>query len=513
MVRLVRTAGAVLGAGVLAAALLGALPATAGPPLSFAQPDPEIGRLLSEVSGRLQADDCDGARESLERLLGHPRLSKAGPNVRAVAYTSAGMCAAEAGRIDEAYDWLLKAQKTGAEGPLPAALVLFGISAEASPAYGVAAAERLLREPDGLKDVPPWRLLEFNRTLRRAEHAALHLRLLDALARAAYVSPDPLTSVDDLWRDHAIELDRAGRAAEVPAALARITDADVLMMVRVDRRFARFVGADPARYEPRRALEARLTGLAALKGQSGLDAEVKGLATVHEVMILHRLGRLEEARALAERTLTPLPSREVDGWLKREIGMILWDQGRFDEALAWLDTHGRGRDAAWLITRGSYLEAAARPKEVLALVDPVEAPGLDADSEARADYAWILVQKACALQQLGRRSELKRTVAWLEAERFTAPDTESAYGWAALCAGDRAAVRDIYLRRLADPFEAADALVALGDFRDPPGVSARSRQLSKQQKSFRNDPAVKAAAAKAGKIETFDLMQSPTDVF
>ncbi|MBX9745854.1 MAG: hypothetical protein K2X34_03065, partial [Hyphomonadaceae bacterium] len=158
-----------------------------------------------------------------------------------------------------------------------------------------------------------------------------------------------------------------------------------------------------------------------------------------------------------------------------------------------------GEDGQWSVSQvinfASMLSAEGRPQDALEVLRTVG---------SASDYGdmWIAAVRACAASQLGD-SDLRDTA--LSFLRENADDNISAAARGLLCANDLDRAAALYIRRLADPEQRGDALLALQRYTQPPNVLPHNRALAERLEQVRARADVQAAIAAVGRIEEVPL--------
>lgn len=238
-----------------------------------------------------------------------------------------------------------------------------------------------------------------------------------------------------------------------------------------------------------------------------------------QVNALMALGRLDEARALAETALARFSNgrRFDDGeawaaWLMDSAARILYAQNRVQEADAWmvraadLPENG-GPNVSQVMNYATMLSYQGRQEDALMLLRQLEEGELP-----HPDLMWIWSLQACAQHRLGRPDARDRRLGQLRKDwSANAP----AYQRALVCLGDVEAAAALLVARLDDPQLRAEALAAVQD--RPLLISAEAMPLAAELeagfRALRQRPEVLAAIAEHGRIERVELRQSHLGAF
>jgi tetratricopeptide (TPR) repeat protein len=236
-----------------------------------------------------------------------------------------------------------------------------------------------------------------------------------------------------------------------------------------------------------------------------------------QVRSLMRLGRVDEAAALAEALLADLedgePYRDADEvapWLMNDLARLFYVENRAREAdalmarSAALVVQGRPR-ITQVISFATLLTYQSRHAEALAILARMEnASGFDS-MEARS-------AAACSHHHLGRPQERDQHLALLEADWA---DNPAAYQRALICVGDFDRAASLIVRRLNAPRHRPAALRALQERRllANAEIMPLATQLEADFAALKDRSDVQAAIAQAGRVERIDLYQPVLETF
>ncbi|NEX94047.1 hypothetical protein [Caulobacter sp. 17J65-9] len=492
-------------AAVCAAVLALAAGSASATPTPQPAPELSLDEQLQQIFEHLKADRCEAALPLMRQVFTRREFLQKPVAAQGVTYEMAGLCEMREGRIEAADELLAKADKV-------AGLHDFGLQARVlTGLYGghvdqaVAALERL-QAPDALKAFKLELFQDLKQTLAAREKADLRQRMLAALDRLDFAPDEPFETFDAAWAEYArmiVDQNPAGAAR----AAARISDPGPLLELRLDKRFAALVDAEPARFDLRAAAERKLAA-----DRAAMAANPKLLAGPHTVASdLRVLGRADEALAVLDAALARTePNAWTDAgdqlrWARNERAYALLALGRFDEAVAALrqgadlDEHGT-LNVSQVINLAEVQLQVGRPEAALETLAVFEAPERRASAYG---VMWVKSGQACAYAALGRKAELRMTLTWLAAH---ADDNPAAHTRALLCAGDVDGAAASYKRRLADPEQRADALAALSQFDPPPVTAPGVKAAAERLAQVRARPDVQAAIAKAGRVERVPLV-------
>jgi tetratricopeptide (TPR) repeat protein len=345
-----------------------------------------------------------------------------------------------------------------------------------------------------------------------AENDALRLRLLNALASLGFAPDDPLDDEDQFWEDQARLLAQTGAPpASVLAALKRLVGVDELLGASLSPRFAAARRLDEAWFEPRaivmRALE-RADRLA-------VKQTYRLALVIRRADLYERLGRPADALALIDAALvraqaSPQTFTDLDdslASLRAERSYVLWQLGRFDEALA----EDRGLVKAVRDDDGykgwadnlllGHLTAAGRAQEALKVLDYF----VYASNGDLGD--WVAARSVCVNVQLGKRIAARRDLKELK------DDTAPARTYALLCLGDLDAAAASYRARLADPDTAPWAIQSLSARVRPKALGAWDAVIVDRQAEVAARSDVQAALVAAGGARRSPLTPSGGEIW
>ncbi len=314
-------------------------------------------------------------------------------------------------------------------------------------------------------------------------------------------------SEDALRVAHAHALVRRGQLDRARQRLGPVVNPYEILTLRVSRVF------DPLRRDPEfeRRLDVRVAAEANLvRARAEVAVRPRRLQRVRALArALRSLGRAQEAltaldRAIARASASGAKYRFDDieflPWLLNAKGSALYELGRTGEAHAALGSAITAEEPAsrvnHVINFASGLEAEGKAAEAMALL---RRAGWNLSPHGRMASASVT---ACAAEQLGDAKALAAAMAYLrEHER----DAIALRARALLCVNDIDEAAAVYVRRLRDPVEYADALLALQIYSESarrlPRVAIRAQRLA----LVRERPEVRAAIEAVGHIEQVPL--------
>lgn len=455
-----------------------------------------------------QAGQCDRAVELMAAVTASPDFGSLDGRYQSMAFAGLGLCAYDREDWKTAYDAFARASvySDAPDMVFPfrfEAAATRGEHEDAVAALELAAAKR----PASLGDVRPGRLFLFMRDLDKRRDTALRARFFAALDRADYHSSAPFDTASFLWVEYAGDLAVAGDTAAATRVLGRVDVPDALARALTDRRLIAVVDADPRRFDVRAVAERRLA-----QDRQRMADHPELLDGPNEVaMELRALGRPEEALALLDATLPRLKDKTAFHdfadklpWFWDERSRTLRELGRVDEAIDALRTGAfavdpETADVSLILNLEDFLVRTGKPQAALDEMKLSE----KVDAQTSPYGRMVREQtRACAFALLGRREELKASLAYVAAH---AADNWAAAADAPLCAGDSNMAAAAVIRALDDPNGRETVLIELSRFDPPAHQTALERQMDERRQEVASRPDVKAAIAKVGRTARFNI--------
>ncbi len=363
------------------------------------------------------------------------------------------------------------------------------------------------RWPDHLGEIDEDYFTDVLRTANQLPHGARRA-LLQALYDAGW-KPKGGIEPSASWRDLALLLIGEGKLDAAADVAARITDPQVLVDMRADRRFDAIVAAHPERFDVNAA------ALREIKALQARDAEAKSLRVKTRLMAaLMRRQHAPAALAIADEAIsgiraTNYPERLYVDYLSEYAGLLserafaLMDLALWDEALDQLTAAARefehDRDNV-----GGAIDLAAFECD---LGRPAEARSVLAQlTGALSAFGFMQMEivRLDAATQEGDAAQVERSLHYVRAHRSDAPFT---YLSALIVADqlDRAAQE--LRRQLAGLETRQQALDSVQTYLPEPGTSRQLLMRMRWQSVIaRGD--VQAAIVRVGRVESYDLMES-----
>jgi hypothetical protein len=418
-----------------------------------------------------------------------------------------------AGRAEMALrHWSLASSYTARAAALPQAtaddqLSLLQIGAQLHDQATVAGALTVLarRWPEHLGDIDEDYLTSTLRTASRLPGGAA-LALLQALYAANFKLKWDIEP-SDLWRELTLLLVERRRLSEAVEVSARITEPQILVDMRADRRFDAVVAAHPERFDVAAAATREIRALEAKDEEGANSLRVKTLLMAALMRRHHAAAALAIADdAIAEIRDTNYPERRyVDylaeyGGLLSERAFALLDLGLWDDAVAQLVAAARefehDRDNVGAAIDLAQVECdLARPAEARSVLDQL-ASGLSPYGAmqlegVRVDFAT----------QEGDAAQVKRSLSFLRAHRSDAAMT---YLSALIVANQLGGAAQELRRQLADPETRQEALGVVQSYALEP-ATPRDLEMRARWQSVRARQDVQKAIEKVGRAESYDL--------
>jgi tetratricopeptide (TPR) repeat protein len=332
--------------------------------------------------------------------------------------------------------------------------------------------------------------------------------LLNALYAAGYKTKFG-TEPSFLWltlATDAIESHDTTRAREVSR---RITDSEVLIAMRIDKRFDALVQAEPKIFDVSAAAKREVQQLRTLvkKRPRFLGAQVQyGYA-------LYTLGQFDEMLALANGVITQVEKAPADkppfddleeslNWIHNQKTIALASLGRWDEAaqvLADWERNERNKEdrVSQAINLGFLLNDMGRPDDALKAVNALDW------SRGMSEYGRTQCQfvRFQAFQQQGKESEVREIVTWIREHQKDSLETAQSI---LLEAGDVDGAATLLITRLRDADDRATALAEIQEYAVPPRTERR-KMLHALNENLLARADVVAAIAEVGRREKFPI--------
>ena len=343
-------------------------------------------------------------------------------------------------------------------------------------------------------------------TLRTAKPRDTALALLQALYAANFKLKWEIEPSDS-WRELTLWLVEQRRLPEAVEVSARITDPQILVDMRADRRFDAVVAAHPERFDVEAAAAREIRALEAKDEEGANSLRVKTLLMAALMRRHHAAAALAIAdEALAEIRDTNYPERRyVDylaeyGGLLSERAFALLDLGLWDEAVAQLAAAARefehDRDNVGAAIDLAQVECdLARPREARSVLDQL-ASGLSPYGTMQMEGVRLDVAT-----QDGNTAQVKRSLSYLRAHRS---DARLTYLSALVVADQLDGAAQELRRQLADPDARQEALGVVQTYALEP-ATPRDLEMRARWQSVLAREDVQKAIAQVGRAESYDL--------
>lgn len=342
---------------------------------------------------------------------------------------------------------------------------------------------------------------------KKNDGGATQRRLLESLWGDHYTSPDIFDPMDELWFDLFADEVAAGNDAKAREIMATFTAPEIAVRLRSDKRYARFVAADPAHADLSAMTEASIA-----RARSLMNAHPDSIEAVQSVVsYLLNANRLDEALKLADDTLAKVAAAgskpaytdqaEKLHWLEmsRSVAMRRFGHGE-DETKALENARDNALANSYdkvsqAINLGDRYIVLGRSQDAL---DAVK----DVDGHV-SPYGMMsgMAVRACAYSQLGDKARLADAMTYLKAH---ADDGFGPYTDALACADDDAGLAAFLIARLDNPMTRNLTLYKLQDFLTSPTTPIQQTWRAVWKKTLERDD-VKAAVDKYGSIDSYPI--------
>jgi hypothetical protein len=342
------------------------------------------------------------------------------------------------------------------------------------------------------------------RALSLAEHGARGDRLsaLQALYGAHWkLKWDIEPSV--YWRDLSVLLLEQGSLREAMDVSSHVKEPYILIAMRADRRFDAIVSADPEEFDVEAAAEQRLKILQSLSDENPRSLELKTRLMETLRYTRHYSAMLATSDSVVQEIhATNFPERIYDDYVERLPTFIvlrsiaLQRLGRWEEAVAQLVDGARDGNITQLINLGYLYSALDRPKDALAVINPLGPTRTNALGAMRVEA--IRLQSAV---QLGDADQVKRSLQFLSEHRADLPD---AYLSSLIAAKQLDATAKYLVSELQDRDLRQNALGVIQGYAPRPG-SETERDMQARFRSVIARKEVQATIHKVGRVENYPL--------
>jgi tetratricopeptide (TPR) repeat protein len=326
-------------------------------------------------------------------------------------------------------------------------------------------------------------------------------RMMAALDDGGWTPSDHSNDPSGLWLSYSLMLLEAGDQTGAARVAHKVTRAEILFGMKLDKRFDGIRAAEPGLFDLKAATYAAVDRAQRTYANATNDNSAKAV-----IDALRDAGRLPEALAFADSVLSKPKLVDAHGldyrnWIEDRRAYVLMEMGRFNDAIgaeksaAAQPEQGRPNVSQVINLAEMQLDTGAY-REALATVKPMDEPGR-ASPYGRMFVAEI---RACAYAELGRMEEARLALAATVARPN---DNRGARLKALLCVGDIADATALVISWLGDPLAREQALIELCPGGTGPHTALQVK-LSKRFREVRADLAVQAAIARVGHTEPVD---------
>ncbi len=463
--------------------------------------DAIIDALISQGARQLDAKDDAGAIETYSAAIANPVFASTSREKQLSVYYGLGLAESDNGDDDAAFAAMDKGRALAGDGD-DAFWYSYAIIAHIDHHYDAAAdglANYARLSPDHLNDMDDDEVSLIVRDSGKAGGNAKQ-NLLEALWGAKYHPSNPFWTGEWLWSElfeiYAVQ----GNDDKAREILPALVSPDSVLDIRIDNRFARFVAADPGRFDYGKAQDAEIASDRQLA-----DAHPDLLAGVHN--LAEDLGHAGQLDAALQVTGDAIAKAEADHQAYSDSGDYLrWVHdgragalarlGRWDEAAAEMvlarQLSGSDDKVSQTINLADIYYEMGKPQDALDTVKDMDAGTASPYGVMSADEA-----RACAYAELGDGEKLAETLHYVTAHIDD--------GWeparsALLCAGDVDRLAMHVIARLDDPDTRVETLVSAQDYMPLPHPSAMQTKMAGTWAKVMGRDDVTAAIAKYGVI-------------
>jgi hypothetical protein len=333
---------------------------------------------------------------------------------------------------------------------------------------------------------------------------ANRLVLLQALYDSNWSPQDKTLLADRLWMDLAALLIDDGQKEKAAEVSKRISDANTLVLMLLDKRFDYIVAQDPQRFDPEKAADANLT-----MWREMMRSDPKSLRKLNVVAaLLIELGRDQEALDLSNDALLRVKkdaaafvdTSSETNWLLNNRSNALFGLGHTDESIGYMSEAARQPESGAMqnvsqaINLADLYNELGRPKDALVAVS-----GLNLETPAASPYGRMALMEArgCAYAQLQDKENLDLSLTYLRAHVL---DGKTPYLNTLICASDLNAAASELIDLVADPATRTEALAMVQPRVIHGEGTAIDRQIAERWTNLRNRADVRAAVEKVGHI-------------
>ena len=368
----------------------------------------------------------------------------------------------------------------------------------------VATVEKMSRNNSSALNALPMDSLEtLDTALKDNKKESLRRRLLAVLASSSYLPDDEFVPPEDFHLSYARMLVDAGDRGRARALVLGLRHPASIGEASLDPRLRAFF---PATVDVRAAAEAELA-----VHKAAMARQPRRIEAVYRVsQNLRQLGRPKEALAVLRAAERKLGDPEAFTDLESHLNWF-WDHmartyemlGRYDESFAAY-VKGGSADERGNLNVSQVLNMAGNQLRFGRTEDALKTIAVFDDPErTRSDYGELVLRyiRGCAHAFAGRRDRALEDLAFAKAHQA---DNRGAYTQLLLCTGDMDGAAAAYIKRLDDPGQRVDVLMAFSDYDDPP-VAGPTDPFEALMEAIKARPDVKAAIERAGGTRRFNV--------
>ncbi len=333
----------------------------------------------------------------------------------------------------------------------------------------------------------------------------LRLGMLEALDDSHWHSNNVFRPGDYLRFDLILGLIERGDIKHAQRVAEEVTSPNVILELRIDRRFDAITKDDESRFDFPAAQTRDIERL-----RNAVHAQPDQLEGVRALTIaLIESDRAAEALSILDGTLAR--ARPADGlkapysdisnlnWIMENRAIALFHVGRAEDAVeqfkqAAMRPENGGLNVSQQLDLAGLLDDLGRPAEALERLKPVELQNV-------SPYGRTVIEgvKACAYAQTGDQAGLANSVNYLKAHELDAPGSDFD---ALVCANELDAAAKVLIAELDDPELRTRVLVKLQDAPVPAHFTKWMIEQRQRVLTLKARPDVKTAIDKVGRIET-----------
>jgi hypothetical protein len=474
---------------------------------SHAQPSAEVKGAtlkLKQAFSDLSNGDYEKAAPELDELIAAPGFGELAAELRFQTLNVAGAIALQYKHYAKAHRLAMRAtgfDQAGAATWMARLLAAFYTSDNLDAGRCVETIAK--QWPDRLDAVRPQAIVQLHHALRVAHEDDADRSMLNGLFDANWQAG--LGTYDTLWRDLALMQIEHNEPKRAVTVARRIRNAETALSMRIDKRFDPITRSHLQAFDVGRLLAAQIQAARArIKAHPDQLEPVQRLQDLllekgqnAEVLAISEAAVAHAERNDGEKTYTDFG--ESYNWVLNQRSLALAHEGRWDDAVREMTRaarrpEGGGVNVSQSINLGGlYVDLGEPDKAAVAIVEPGQ---MSPYGSMQLHYVrlQIAVEKNDA-------DSIAKHMAYLRKHRA---DDIATWQRALLRHGDLDAAAALLIQRLETPDWRSGALVEMQHY-------IRSEQTS-TMKTFHqrwntvtSRPDVRAALAKVGRVERFDI--------